>query len=175
MEGHQHIALNGFMGVGKTSIGKQLALQMHRPFIDTDEEISSQMIMPITDIFSIHGESFFRELEEKTVITACNQQQRAILSLGGGAFLSEKARAHCFAHTFVVSLHMSFEKWYARMTPFMDSRPLLQQKTLFELRNLYEERQLIYRDCHFQLCVDELTINEAVMEIGRAYEGRGKI
>ena len=88
------IVFIGFMGVGKTTIGKLVAEKLCRDFIDADEEIEKEFAMPATKIFETFGEKTFREKEE-SLIVGLTQQPLKVISLGGGAFLNENIRKAC--------------------------------------------------------------------------------
>jgi len=83
----RHIFLTGFMGSGKSTIGKRLAEMLSVGFIDTDEQIESQVGMEISQIFATKGEEWFRKIEEETIGSVISQQNRNIISLGGGSLL----------------------------------------------------------------------------------------
>ncbi|AJE47344.1 shikimate kinase [Celeribacter indicus] len=86
------VALVGMMGAGKTAVGKALAARLGVPFLDSDGEIEKAAAMSIAEIFERYGEPFFRRRETE-VIARLLEDERAILSTGGGAFLSEANRA----------------------------------------------------------------------------------
>ena len=94
------IVFVGFMGVGKTTIGRQVAKKLYRDFVDTDEEIEKEFAMPASKIFETFGEKTFREQEE-SIIIGLSQQPLKVISLGGGAFLNEKISKACLANGFV--------------------------------------------------------------------------
>lgn len=78
------VALGGFMGVGKSTVGPLLARLLGLPFVDLDERIVSRAKESIPDIFSTHGEATFRALESDAIRSVC-QSPPHVLSLGGGA------------------------------------------------------------------------------------------
>ena len=129
------IVFIGFMGVGKTTIGKLVAEKLCRDFIDTDEEIEKEFAMPATKIFETFGERTFREKEE-SLIVGLSQQPLKVLSLGGGAFLNENIRKACLKNGFVIFLDLSFENWKERIGLLIDSRPILQNKSLEQIEDL---------------------------------------
>src|SRR5690606_42046693 len=90
------IVLTGFMGVGKTTVGKAVAKKLYRDFIDIDKEIEKKFQMPTTEIFKTYGEKTFRQAEKEMVLHF-SQQKMKVISLGGGAFLQEEkiGRASC--------------------------------------------------------------------------------
>ena len=86
------ISLLGFMGTGKTSVGKLLAEEMELSFLDTDELIVESSGLEIPDIFDTYGEEHFRQLEKKVLKDTVNKNKEFVLSTGGGIVLSEDNR-----------------------------------------------------------------------------------
>src|SRR5690606_20792897 len=87
----RQIVLIGLSGVGKTTVGRMLAQRLGWPFIDTDEVITSRQGRTPADILETDGEPQFREIEESIVLEAARQAP-AVISTGGGAFLSPRSR-----------------------------------------------------------------------------------
>lgn len=153
------IVLIGFMGVGKTSIGKSVAKKLYRDFIDIDEEIEREYGMPTSEIFQTIGEQAFREKEKTTIINACKQKLK-IISVGGGAFLQEEIRNTCLAECIVFFLDLSWEHWQERISLLIDSRPVLQGKNIDEIKELFHKRQPIYEKHHSRVETDNLIVEE---------------
>ena len=147
------IVFIGFMGVGKTTIGKLVAEKLNREFIDIDEEIEKEYGMKVSEIFNKIGERAFRE-KEKSVITSLCEQKSKILSLGGGAFLQGDIRKVCLSASFVIFLDLSFDNWKERISQIIDSRPVLQGKSLDEMKELFYKRQEIYSNHHLKVITD---------------------
>ncbi|HZW68078.1 MAG TPA: shikimate kinase [Pseudogracilibacillus sp.] len=147
------IAFIGFMGVGKTTIAQKVASKLFRDFVDIDEEIEKEFGMPTTDIFKQYGEAFFREKEKEYVIHYC-QQPLKVISLGGGAFLQEEVKEACLKHSIVIYLDMSWEAWIERLPLLIDSRPILQSKSLDEIQALFESRKKIYEQHDSKVVTD---------------------
>jgi shikimate kinase len=84
MADRANIILIGFMGTGKTAIGKRLAQALGRPFIDTDKEIEKVTGMSIAQIFNKHGEIRFRSEEKIAIKKACASRSAVIATGGGG-------------------------------------------------------------------------------------------
>lgn len=99
----QSIVLIGFMGVGKTTIGKAVAKKLYRDFIDIDEEIEKKFNMPPSDIFKEYGESIFRQTEKELIIDSCKQKLK-IISVGGGAFYKMKYEKRAYPSVLSFSL-----------------------------------------------------------------------
>ena len=79
------------MGVGKSSIGKDLSYKLKMEFKDIDSIIEKKLSLSISEIFKKKGEKFFRDIEEKETINYLNKN-KVVIALGGGAFLNEKIR-----------------------------------------------------------------------------------
>jgi shikimate kinase len=153
------IVFIGFMGVGKTTIGKLVAKKLFRDFIDVDEEIEKEYGMPVTQIFNKIGEKAFRE-REKNVITSLCQKKLQIISLGGGAFLQEEIRKVCLSSCIVFFLDLSWENWKDRISLIIDSRPVLQGKSIGEIEELFYNRQNLYSDHHSKIETDNQEVDE---------------
>jgi shikimate kinase len=156
------VCLAGFMGSGKSTVGRQLAQQLGWRFIDLDERIEQQSGLRITDIFDRVGESSFREIERTELSRALGEASSSpvpiVLALGGGTFTQQAnldlLRAACIPEGLpragcVVWLDCPVEQLLARCV-VMDDRPLFRDEISF--RKLYEERLPFYRlaDLHVE-------------------------
>ncbi|MEZ0118519.1 shikimate kinase [Heyndrickxia coagulans] len=151
------IVFIGFMGVGKTTIGTLVAKKLYRDFIDIDLEIEKEFNMSTPEIFKKYGESVFRE-KEKELIEKFTNQRLKIISVGGGAFLQEEIQKICLSNCIVFFLDLSWESWKERISLIIDSRPVLQGKTLEEIKELFYNRQKIYSKHHSKITTDHLDI-----------------
>ena len=86
------VVMVGMMGAGKTAVGRALAARLGVPFLDSDHEIETAANMTIPEIFARDGEAFFRDREAQ-VIARLLDEERGVLSTGGGAFLRAENRA----------------------------------------------------------------------------------
>jgi 3-dehydroquinate synthetase len=133
----KHLALIGFMGAGKSTLGRELARLTARPFVDTDEEIE-QRFGPIGELFE-RGEPEFRRIEEQVVAEAL-AGPTSVIALGGGAVLSEITRARLSRTAFVAWVPVDVETAWSRVGG--SGRPLARDREQFG--RLYEERAEIY-------------------------------
>lgn len=154
------IVCNGFMGVGKTTVGKLLAKKLYRSFVDIDVEIEKEFGMPIPLIFEKHGEKTFRE-KEKELIRFYSSQPLYIISVGGGAFLQQEIREICLANCIVLFLDISWDSWKERIHILTDNRPLLQGRSIEDIHRLFIERQAVYSMNHSKFQVDRFEAEEA--------------
>jgi shikimate kinase len=158
------IVFIGFMGAGKTTVGKLLAEKLDRKFIDSDDVIEKEFGMPASEIFEEFGEKAFRK-KEKSIITDLCVQKNLVISLGGGAFLQEEIRKACLSSSIVIDLDLSFENWKDRVSLIIDSRPVLQGKTIEEMKEVFNNRQEIYTYHHLKIDVDQKSPDEIVNQI----------
>lgn len=117
------VVLVGMMGAGKTAVGTMLARVLGVPFLDSDEEIVRAAQMPIAEIFARDGEPFFRARESE-VLARLLGDMPAVISTGGGAFLSEANRALIARHGISVWLKADLELLWLRVR-HKATRPLL--------------------------------------------------
>lgn len=141
---HKNLFLIGPLGAGKSSIGKQLAHLMDRPFFDSDEEIAKRTGVQIGWIFEAEGEAGFRE-REKAVIAELVKKNPIILSTGGGAIISAENRQQLKTHGLVIYLDVSLSEQLHR-TKRTHTRPLLETHNVKEkLIELNEARRPLYQ------------------------------
>ena len=127
------------MGAGKTAIGSALARELGVPFLDSDAEIERAANRTIAEIFARDGEPFFRERETQ-VIRRLLKTERAILSTGGGAYMSERNRRIIHETGIAVWLKADLELLWSRVR-HKDTRPLLRTPDPYgTLKALYEAR-----------------------------------
>jgi shikimate kinase len=158
------VILIGFMGVGKTTIGKLIAKKLNRAFIDIDEEIEKEYRLPVAQIFNEHGEKVFREREKSLILSLAEQKQK-IISVGGGAFLQEEIRKVCLTSCLVIFLDLSLDRWMDRIALIINSRPVLQGKTSKEMEELFFNRQEIYAFHHLRIVTDDRDALEIAEQI----------
>lgn len=122
-----NLVLVGMMGAGKSTVGRQVAARLHRPFIDTDMIVEIRAGKLIREIFAESGEAVFRRYEAEAVTEALAHGQQSVIATGGGAVLSPVNRAALRAGSFVIWLDAEPEELYRRaMRQGAAARPLLQ-------------------------------------------------
>lgn len=145
--GHQlkrSLVLVGLMGAGKSTIGRRLAQMLSVPFIDSDNEIVSAAGCSIADIFEIHGEAIFRDLEQRVLLRLLESNGSAVIATGGGAFLNPVIRDAVRQHSVSVWLKADLEVLLERVSR-KRTRPLLERGDKRAiLARLIEERHAVY-------------------------------
>lgn len=149
MHTNQNIYLVGLMGAGKTTVGRQLARKLGRPFLDSDHEIVSRTGVPIPTIFEIEGEEGFRRREAQT-IAELSAMSGIVLATGGGVVINPDNRRNLHDSGWVVYLNVPPHQLYER-TRHDRNRPLLQvEDPLARLKELHAARDPLYREAaHF--------------------------
>ncbi|MEL6618380.1 MAG: shikimate kinase [Pseudomonadota bacterium] len=117
------VVMVGMMGAGKTAVGRALAARLDVPFLDSDAEIEAAANMTVPEIFARDGEPFFRT-KETQVISRLLDEERGVLSTGGGAFLAEENRTNISARGVSVWLNADLDLLWQRVR-HKDTRPLL--------------------------------------------------
>lgn len=135
------IYLIGFMGSGKTTIGKELAACLNQEVIDTDEEIVKRENKNINDIFAQHGEGYFRSLESLILIEM--DGRAGVITTGGGIVINPENRKRLSETGIVFFLYTSPEEIFKRIEKD-HSRPLLKGDKKRLIRELYEKRMPLY-------------------------------
>jgi shikimate kinase len=133
------------MGAGKTTVGRQLARRLGKPFYDTDREVELKTGVRVSIIFEIEGEAGFRRREAETIehMTALDN---IVLATGGGAVLAPENREHLKTRGLVIYLHAQPRELWQR-TRNDKTRPLLQVSDARQrIERLYGERDPLYRD-----------------------------
>ncbi len=159
------------MGAGKTTVGRQLARRLGRPFYDSDHEIVERTGVPIPTIFEIEGEDGFRRREAQT-IRELTEDDGLVLATGGGVVLRAENRERLHDTGWVVYLNVPPVLLYER-TRNDRNRPLLQvADPLTRLEELYTLRDPLYREtAHLVVDGAHLVASGIVQYLLREFNG----
>ena len=153
MAGNQKIFLTGFMGSGKSTVGRRLARELSRDFVDLDEAIESLVGLAIPQIFAEYGESRFRELESQCLLRAATRGAPAVIATGGGVVLDPGNRQVMDDSGVTFWLHPSFEVISSRLSKSSRARrPLFSDEE--KARALYRQRLDVYRTATHEIPVE---------------------
>jgi len=164
------IFLTGFMGSGKTMIGRRLAQMLYRPFYDLDETICKSHNMTVKEIFSKFGEPFFRLTETQELRTLVNQEVLSVVALGGGAYCSEQNQSILKNNGIVLFLDVKTNLLIQRLMK-NTKRPLLlnsdgSMKTEVEvaaiIEDMMEKRQNWYLNADVHVYIDTVMEKDEV-------------
>jgi shikimate kinase len=159
-----NIILTGFMGTGKSSVGKVLAKLLMRRFVDLDELIEAEAGMAIKEIFACHGEPHFRALEAE-MIKRLEVEEDLVLSTGGGAVISPENRRRMRRAGRVVNLTASVAAIQKRLMGDGE-RPLLKDdKSSEKIAAMLTEREPFYADADIRIDTTDKKLEDVLSEI----------
>jgi shikimate kinase len=159
-----NIALIGFMGTGKTSVGRLVAEQLRFDYLDTDEAIQSATGRSITEIFEADGEPAFRALEEK-IVKELAGRKKTVIATGGGLPVNPKNLASLKTHSLLVCLWSSPGKIWERVR-HQSHRPLLHDKNPpAKIRELLAVREPFYKQADVLLNTDMRSLREVAQQV----------
>ncbi len=166
----KNIILIGFMGSGKTVVGKMISEKLNRKFIDIDKLIEEEQGQTIQEIFSDLGEGYFRKLEKEMVVRAVKDGNQ-VIATGGGVVLDPENMANLRKNGVIIWLAVSPEA-ARRRTQGDGSRPLLRvnypEQTIEELLGF---REPFYSQADFKVETSNLSVEEVVSKILNFLEG----
>lgn len=169
---HRNLILIGFMGAGKTSLGKAAARKLDMPFLDTDVLITEKEGMSVSSIFAQKGEPYFRALETQTLRELADRKDSYVLSVGGGLPLRKENHELLRKLGCVIYLQSSVDTFEKRLRTDT-SRPVLQrgEGTLREkITSILAQREPVYLEAaHVVMVNDGKTFYEAADEVVRLY------
>lgn len=146
LQPHENIILIGFMGSGKSTVGRMLAQRLRFHFIDTDRLLEERSRMAIKDLFAKHGEVFFRDRETAT-LESLHGIRRHVLATGGGIVTRPENAPILRSLGWVVQLSADPDELYARVAK-STNRPLLQTENPRErVHEMLALRQPMYDSC----------------------------
>ncbi|MCP3817050.1 shikimate kinase [Streptomyces sp. A3M-1-3] len=162
------VVLVGPMGVGKSTVGEQLAVRLGAAYRDTDADIVAAEGRPISDIFVEEGEAYFRERERQAVRSAV-EEHTGVLALGGGAILDPSTR-ELLTGLPVVFLDVEVNE-AVRRVGLNTARPLLAVNPRQQWRQLMEQRRPLYNQvARAVVATDERTPEEVAQAVLDALE-----
>ena len=159
--GQSRIYLIGFMGAGKTTVGRRLAKKLGWKFIDLDDEIERREGRRVAEIFRDKGEPYFRSLEQRCLEDVASSP-RAVIALGGGAFIDPKNREVAEKSGLTVWLKVSFSR-LAERVKIDGTRPNFADKAQAE--QLHRTREPFYALAKVHVSTDDCSPETAADEI----------
>ncbi len=169
-----NLLLAGFMGTGKSALGRQLAKRWRRPFIDTDEVVERLAGMTIPEIFEKHGEARFRELERE-VVSGQLPAAGAVIACGGGLVIPEGMAELVRTKGVVICLFASVET-ILRRTAGNSRRPLLKAEDLeARIRQLMRDREQAYLRAGVAVYTDGRSLQQLCDIVTRVYDREARI
>ena len=160
----KNIILTGFMGTGKTAVGRRLAMLLNMELIDVDTEIEKSQQMSINEIFRQFGEPGFREIETE-MIQKLSERKDVIISTGGGAVLKQKNMDALRKQGVIICL-MASPQTILKRTSHNSNRPLLKVEDPFEkIKELLNFRKPFYEKADILIDTEDKTPLQIAEEI----------
>ena len=160
----RNVYLAGFMGTGKSTIGKELAKLLGRKFIDVDDAMEKRFGMTVNEIFASHGEEFFR-VEEKKLALELAESHNRVVATGGGTILDPDVREAFHNTGLMICLFTTKDELVKRLER-TSKRPLLKGSSVQErVEELMRQREEIYAKISIRVNTTNLTPQEAARKI----------
>jgi shikimate kinase len=160
----RNLALIGFMGTGKSSVGRQVASALHFTFLDTDDVIEARAGATIAEIFKHQGEPTFRAMESR-IVDELRRRDKTVISTGGGLTVNEENMASLKTHALTVCLWASPERILQRVKD-QTHRPLLNEPDpLGKIRQLLAEREKFYKQADILITTDFRSARQVAQQV----------
>jgi shikimate kinase len=170
MEGAPNLVLGGFMGTGKSTVGKLLAARLQRPFVDTDDLIKRRAGMSIAQMFELHGEPYFRGVERQVCLDVASERGQ-VVATGGGALLDAASREAFETGGVIVLLTCERNALLARLeeSARLGTRPLIGDDFAAQVDRLLAAREQVYSSFPLHVDTTNLGPNEVAEHVLALY------
>jgi XRE family transcriptional regulator, aerobic/anaerobic benzoate catabolism transcriptional regulator len=159
-----HIALVGLRGAGKSTLGRRLAQQLALPFIELDKEVERALGSSLANVFSLYGESTFRQAEFKALQSVLERLPKAVIATGGSIVEEANTYAYLREHCFTVWLSATPADHMQRVVDQGDMRPIKgRENAMQELENILKVREKSYRLADSRIDTSAHTIDETLL------------
>jgi len=164
LRSNRNVALCGFMGTGKSSVGRLVAEQLRFAFLDTDTVIEARAGKPIAQIFAEDGEPAFRDLERR-IVKELSLRNQTVISTGGGLVIDPENLASLKQHALVVCLWASPKTIWLRVKS-QAHRPLLDEvDPLEKIQRLLAERAPFYKQADVLVNTELRSLREVAQQV----------
>ena len=158
----KRIALIGLRGAGKSTLGSKLAIELTIPFIELDGAIEKDTGMPLSEIFSLYGQSGYRAIEKRTLARVLNEHAAAVLSVGGGVVSEKETFDYLLSHCYTIWIKAQPEEHMARVLEQGDFRAMAgNDQAMEDLRRILEAREPLYRQADMELDTSGSSVTES--------------
>jgi XRE family aerobic/anaerobic benzoate catabolism transcriptional regulator len=170
----QIIALLGLRGAGKTTVGRRLAKRLHRRFVELDREIETRAGLALGEVFTLHGEDYYRRLEHDTLVDLLAEPEPMVLAVGGGLVTSAETYALLRRCATTIWLRARPEDYWSRVVRQGDRRPMNQHPQAEDaLRRLVDRREPLYAKADVTVDTSALPAATVVTRVERALAAHG--
>jgi XRE family aerobic/anaerobic benzoate catabolism transcriptional regulator len=165
------IALLGLRGSGKTTIGKKLAKRLRLPFVELDQHIETRAGLGLNEIFSLHGEQYYRRLEHDALVDLLSQPAPMVIAVGGGVVTSPDSYDLLRRTAATVWLRAKTDDYWDRVVKQGDRRPMRQHPQAREaLRDLVARREALYAQAAVSVDTSGLSVDQVVTKVQSSLE-----
>ena len=162
----KRIALIGLRGAGKSTLGLRLGQEMNVPFIELDGEIEKDTGMPLGEIFSLYGQTGYRAIERRSLERVLHEQERAIVSVGGGVVSEKETYDYLLSNCYTVWIKARPEEHMARVIAQGDLRAIAGgHQAMDDLRRILEAREPLYRKADMYLDTSGSSVDESFVKL----------
>ena len=162
------IALLGLRGAGKTTIGRRLARRRRVPFIELDQRVEQAADLSLGELFTLHGEDYYRRLEREVLQDVLNEARPMVLATGGGLVASPDTFALLRRSAATVWLRATPEDHWNRVVRQGDRRPMADHpQAMADLRALLGRREPLYALADHAVDTTAVSVDKVVKEIER--------
>ena len=163
------IALLGLRGAGKTTVGRHLARRLRVPFVELDQRIEQRAGLALGEIFSLHGEDFYRRLEREALTDLLATPAPMVIAVGGGLVTSPDTYAQLRHQATTVWLKARPDDYWTRVMKQGDRRPMDEHPQAREaLRDLISRREPLYAHAELTVETSGLTVTKVVERVAKA-------
>lgn len=163
---HEVVALLGLRGAGKSTVGAALATRLGVPLVELDAQVEQTAGLSISEIWDLHGEAYYREVEREALARLLATTQRAVLATGGGLVTEPTTFEMLRAGTLTVWLRARPDVHWSRVVAQGDHRPMGDDpRAMDRLRLLLEEREVLYGQAHHVVDTSDLAIDDVAERI----------
>ncbi|MFZ4736726.1 MAG: shikimate kinase [Bradymonadia bacterium] len=165
------VALLGVRGAGKSTVGRALARRLHREFVELDREIELAADLSLAQIFSVHGEAYYRRLEQEALVRWALDGRPTVVATGGSIVTDAENFGRLREAALTVWLRATPEEHWDRVIQQGDRRPMRDHPhALAELRALLAAREPLYRQADVVVDTSSRPVAEVVEEVALAVE-----
>jgi XRE family transcriptional regulator, aerobic/anaerobic benzoate catabolism transcriptional regulator len=169
----KRVALIGMRGAGKSTLGSRLGQELNIPFIELDGEIEKDTGMPLGEIFSLYGQTGYRAIERRSLERVLHEQERAILSVGGGVVSEKETYDYLLSNCYTVWIKAQPEEHMARVIAQGDLRAIAGgNQALRDLCQILEAREPLYRKADMYLDTSGSSVDESFRKLRAALQSK---
>jgi XRE family aerobic/anaerobic benzoate catabolism transcriptional regulator len=167
----KRVTLIGLRGAGKSTLGLRLGQEMNIPFIELDREIEKDTGMPLAEIFSLYGQTGYRAIERRSLERVLHEQERAILSVGGGVVSERETYDYLLSNCYTIWIKARPEEHMARVIAQGDLRAIAGgNQAMDDLRRILEAREPLYRKADMYLDTSGNSVDESFAKLKAALQ-----